>query len=121
MSRIENLRAKFSSESNCLQYLSDLKWKNGYKCQKCGHQEYCKGKKYHWRKCLNCHYDESPTCGTLFHKVKFSLVSAFEIIYWLSSTTKGMSTHEISRHFGIHQTTAWRFKKKVQLATSDSK
>ena len=72
----------------------------------------------YYRNCKSCFYDESCTSGTLFHKIKFSIVSAFEIIYWLIETKKGMSTVELYHHFGINQSTAWKFKKKIQLATS---
>jgi hypothetical protein len=116
MTKLEILREKYSTEASCLAYLGELKWQAGYSCPKCGNKTYCKGRTYAYRKCKKCHYDESPTSGTLFHKIKFSLVKAFEIIYWITQTKKGMSTHEIATHFGIHQTTAWRFKKKVQLA-----
>lgn len=119
MSKLQILRENFSTKIDCQRYLAELKWANGYKCRKCGHERYCKGRKHYFRKCLNCHFDESPTSGTLFHKIKFSLVQAFEIIYWITQTTKGMSSAEIGKHFGIHQTSAWRFRRKVQQAMKD--
>lgn len=119
MTKLQILREKFSTEEACLTYLAELKWRAGYSCPKCGNNTYCKGRTRVFRKCKKCYFDESPTSGTLFHKIKFPLVKAFEIIYWITETKKGMSTNEIANHFGIHQTSAWRFKKKVQLAMAE--
>lgn len=35
---------RFSSESDCYQYLVDLKWDKGYKCRRCGNSGWVKGK-----------------------------------------------------------------------------
>lgn len=91
-----------------------------YKCRKCGHEAAVKGRTWYFRKCQRCHHDESCTAGTLFHKLKSPLVKVFWIIYQLSKMKKSMSTLEISRHYGIHQETAWCFKHKVQMAMQQS-
>ena len=117
--RLELLRQQFSSEDSCKEYIANLKWTTGYHCVKCGYDKYYKGIRTFDRKCQKCSHNESPTAGTLFHKLKFSLVKAFEIIYWLSQSKKGMSSVELSRHFGLEQKTCWRFKRKIQLAMAE--
>ena len=62
----------FQTEENCLKYLSFLKWENGYSCKRCSNDKYCQGKKPLNRRCTKCRYEESPTSGTMFDKVKFS-------------------------------------------------
>ena len=116
MNKLQFIRRNYATQEDCLDYLYGIKWSAGFKCSKCGHLDYYKGRTKHYRKCKRCNYDESATSGTLFHKIKFSLVSAFEIIYWLTQSKKGMSTVEVSVHFGISQQAAWKFKKKIQLA-----
>jgi len=107
---------RFSTEEQCLQFLTEEKWKAGYSCRKCDHKVSVKGRTWHHRRCQNCGYDESCTAHTLFHKIKFPLVSAFWIVYQLTTLKKGMSSMEISRQYGIHQENAWYFKRKVQEA-----
>ena len=107
---------KFGTEEKCLQFLTQEKWGLGYSCRKCNHNVFIKGRTWHHRRCQKCRYDESCTAHTLFHKLKFPLVSAFWIVYQLSTLKKGMSTLEISRQYGIHQENAWFFKRKVQAA-----
>jgi hypothetical protein len=110
----------FSTEDECLQYLCELKWGNGFSCRRCEHKKCTKGRKWYYRRCQKCRFDESCTSNTLFHKLKFSVVSAFWICYQMSNHKKGMSTLEISRQYGIHQETAWYFKRKVQYAMNKS-
>ena len=110
----------FQSEEDCLEYLAQLKWAIGYQCQKCGNASWWKGRLPHDRRCQVCGYNESPTAGTLFHQLKFNLLKAFQICFKLSVRKKGMSSCELSREYGIRQTTAWYFKRKVQQAMKSS-
>jgi hypothetical protein len=109
----------FGSDDQCYAYLSKIKWKNGFKCRKCEHTECIKGRTWYYRKCQKCHYDESCTSNTLFHKLKFSITKAFWIVYQIGTMKKGMSTMELARQYGIHQQTAWYFKRKIQHAIQD--
>ncbi|MCK5442943.1 MAG: transposase [Maribacter sp.] len=80
-----DFRDKFPDTESCMSHLAELKWGNGYKCPKCGHDRSCNGMSPHSRQCSRCRYTESPTAGTLFHKVKFDLLKAFYIVYFVST------------------------------------
>lgn len=111
---------QFGTDDKCLSYLSKLKWEDGYKCPKCNNTKYVKGFKIHDRQCSKCNYCESPTAGTLFHKVKFSLVKAFYIVYFISTNKKGITSTELSRKLELRQKTCWLFKRKVMKAMKSS-
>jgi hypothetical protein len=111
---------KFSTEKDCLVYLSELKWKTGYKCKKCSHTHYCKGIKEFDRQCTKCRHLESPTAGTLFHKVKFPLLKAFYIVYFVSTNKKGITSTELGRKLNLKQKVCWLFKQKVMKAMESS-
>ena len=64
---IFDFQTQFPHEETCIQYLADLKWKEGYECSKCKNKKYCKGLGKYDRQCTKCCYLESPTAGTLFH------------------------------------------------------
>jgi hypothetical protein len=112
---------RFKSEVDCLEYLSLLKWDQGYSCKRCGNLTYCSGKRPFNRRCTKCRYDESPTAGTMFDKVKFSLLIAFHIVFKVSTKKKGMSSMELSKEFELRQPTCWAFKWKIQQAMQSSK
>ena len=111
----------FSTENDCLEYLANDKWKDGYVCKKCSNTSYCKGIKDLDRQCTKCRYLESPTAGTLFHKIKFPLVKAFHIVYFISTNKKGITSTELSRTLGLKQKVCWLFKRKVMKAMDSSK
>ena len=110
----------FKTEDDCIKYIADVKWEEGYTCKRCGSEKYIKGSKPHNRRCLKCKYNESPTAGTMFDKVKFSLLVAFHIIFKIATKKKGMSTLELSREFDLRQKTCWGFKWKIQEAMRSS-
>jgi hypothetical protein len=113
----------FQTDEDCFRYLSEIKWssENPYKCKKCGHTKYGKGKKPYSRRCAKCNYDESPTAGTMFDKIKFPLLIAFHVCFKISTKKKGMSFLELSEEFGLRQKTVWEFKWKIQQAMASSR
>ena len=115
-----NFHKKFRTDSDCLEYIAEIKWESGYKCKRCESEQYIKGSKPYNRRCLKCKYNESPTAGTMFDKVKFSLVKAFHIVFKIGTKKKGMSTLELSREFDLRQKTCWDFKWKIQQAMQSS-
>jgi hypothetical protein len=111
----------FSTEDSCYEYLSRAKWEgDSFSCKKCGYDKYCKGKLPYSRRCLKCKYDESPTAGAAFDKVKFPLLIAFHILFKVCARKKGLSTLELSREFGLRQKTCWSFKWKIQQTMQSS-
>ncbi len=117
---IFDFQARFPDDRACMQYLSELKWADGYLCPKCGNAKYCAGDKEFSRQCTKCRHISSPTSGTLFHKVKFPLLKAFYIVYYVSTNRKGISSTELSRKLGLRQKTCWLFKQKVMRGMKSS-
>jgi len=113
-------RNDFANEEQCLGYLSDLKWKKGFKCRKCGNTNYCSGKKPYSRRCTRCKSEESATAHTVFHACKFPLTSAFELMYQVCHKPD-ISSYELSRILETRQMTCWKFKKKLMECLEDKK
>ena len=102
----------FDTEEKCLAYLAEEKWKEGFVCRKCGHTNFCKGKKPHSRRCTRCKTEESATAHTIFHKCKFPLTEAFRITY-LVCHNPDISSIKISEEINLRHMTCWKFKKKI--------
>lgn len=117
---IFDFQSRFPDDRACLSYLSELKWADGYSCPKCGNTKYCGGDREFSRQCTKCRHICSPTSGTLFHKVKFPLLKAFYIVYYVSTNRKGISSTELSRKLGLRQKTCWMFKQKVMHGMKSS-
>ncbi len=111
----------FKTDLDCEEYLAHWKWKNGYSCRKCGHTKYQVRKDFS-RTCNICSDTESPSSGTLFHRVKFGLRKAFFICFEMSTTTKDLSALQMSVRYGVAENTARLFMHKVREAMkSDGK
>lgn len=110
----------FPDDQACMNHLAMLKWQDGFICPQCGHTKCCNGNKPHIRQCTKCSHLVSPTSGTLFHKVKFPLLKAFYIVFYISTNKQGISSTELSRKLGLRQKTCWLFKRKVMHAMKSS-
>lgn len=97
-----------------------MKWKDAFKCRKCGHKRSCADKAKLSRQCTSCRYVESPTAQTLFHRIRFDLLKAFYIVYFVSTNKKGITSTELSRKLNLRQKTCWSFKRKVMKAMKSS-
>jgi transposase-like protein len=108
---------------DCLKILADFKWQEdniGYKCTKCGHTKCTIRKKNLARDCNKCHYVESPTAGSLFHKLKFGVRKAFLMIFEMGTSTHATSASQMARKIGVMRATASLFMKKVRKAMEDN-
>lgn len=96
-----------------------MKWETGYTCRKCGHKK-SQIRKDFSRTCNICSDTESPTSGTLFHRVKFGLRKAFFICFEMSTTTKSLSALQMSVRYGVSENTARLFMHKVRQIPSNN-
>ena len=106
---------RFKTDFDCKEYLSEMKWKDGFKCVKCGHGG-SQVRKDLARTCNICRHTESATANTLFHKVKFGVRKAFVICYEIASSSERLSVRYISVRHGIHYSNARLFMQKVRKA-----
>lgn len=105
---------KFTTNEDCFHYLMEIKWKEGYKCYKCEHDQYGKGRMYYYRRCKKCGYDESVLAHTVFHDMKVPVLKAFHMVFRIVTKKKGISSVELASEVGVEQKTAWLFKRKIQ-------
>lgn len=110
---------RFKTDLDCKEYLSQIKWKDGYKCTKCGHCS-CQQRKDFSRTCNICSYTESATASTLFHRVRFGVRKAFFICFEMATTTQSLSASYTGVRFGITEKTARLFMHKVREAMKSS-
>jgi len=61
------------------------------------------------RTCNICGDTESPTAGTLFHRLNFGLRKAFFICFEMTTTTKGLSASQVALRYEISRQTAHYF------------
>lgn len=111
----------FATDEDCKQYLAERKWGAGFVCPKCKNDKCYPSTDRLCMSCTKCKHIDSSTAGTLFHKVKFGIRKAFFIAFEMSVTTKGLSSLQMAKRYGITQKTAWYFMQKVRTAMESSK
>ena len=111
---------KFQTDLNCLEYLAEIKWKEGFKCVKFRHTKFTIRKKNFARDCNTFHHIESPITGAIFHRVRFGLRKAFTIVFEMSATTKSLSTRQMAKGLKISKTTSTNFLKKVRISMASN-
>jgi hypothetical protein len=109
---IPQIKDLFTDEEKCLEFVATEKWKDGFVCRKCGHTNYCLGKKPFSRRCTKCKTEESATAHTIFHRCRLYLPDAFRIVHIVCSEPN-ISSATLSEAVNIRQMTCWKFKKKI--------
>ncbi len=107
----EEFQKTFPDADSCRKYLFDIKWRDGYKCTKCGS---AKGsvKPNCVYKCNKCYYAESATANTLFNNIRFGLEKAFAIVNDVVEHNEVASSY-IGAKYAISKVSAWKFLKKI--------
>lgn len=111
---IEQAQELFDNQFKTLEFIAQVKWENGFKCLKCGHENFCEGKTFASRRCTRCKKEESATAHTIFHNIKFPINKAFFIAYNVCVAGKEISSYDYSEQLGLNQMTCWKFRKRIK-------
>ncbi len=112
----QQLEVLFTNDEQCLAFLAQAKWADGFTCRKCGNTNSCAGKSPYSKRCTKCKTEESATAETIFHNCKFPISKAFYIAYHVCKVKEEVSTYEFARRLALRQMTCWKFKTKIQEA-----
>lgn len=115
-SLISSLKPKMIVSNTCL----IRSGKMGINAAGVGLQKAIRVKPVFHLRCRACHYDESVTANTVFHKLKIPLLKAFGMSFRIAVKKKGMSTTALAREFSINQKSSWLFKRKAQESMKSS-
>jgi transposase-like protein len=111
---------QYRGENTCIQALVNLRWNEGFACDKCG-----SAKAYHLAsrprvfECAACGHQHSITAGTIFHKTRTDLRKWFLAAYLMMHDKRGVSAMMLSRELSIRYETAWLMAHKLRHALSE--
>ncbi|MFC1964716.1 IS1595 family transposase [Chloroflexota bacterium] len=115
---IFEFQKQFSTEEECLKFLIQSRWPDGFICPRCG------GNDYYWistrnlLRCKKCNYDASVTSGTIMHRSKMPLTVWFQAAYLATTHTPGISAVQFQRQLGLSSyKTAFTMLHKLRAAT----
>ena len=113
---LAEFEACFATEQACREYLCQLRWPEGFRCPRCGHDK-AWAVRTALLECAGCGHQASPTAGTIFQDTRQPLQSWFRAMWWLTSQKNGASALGLQRVLGLGSyKTAWTWLHKLRRA-----
>lgn len=113
---INEFQDRFPSEGECVRYLEQIRWPDGFLCPNCGHGKYWITKRA-LRQCQKCRYQCSVTAGTIFHDSRKPIRLWFEAIWHITNQKYGANALGLQRLFSFGSyNTAWQWLHKLRRA-----
>lgn len=107
---------RFATEEACLEYLFKIRWPEGFRCPRCGHQKAWSTKRNLYR-CVRCDLQTSVTVGTIFQDTKLPLRLWFWAIWHLTTQKYGANAQGLQRVLDLGSYhTAWTLLHKLRRA-----
>lgn len=109
---------QFSTEEECLKFLIQSRWPDGFVCPRCGHTAYYWIPTRKLLQCKKCGYQASVTAGTVMHRSRMPLTTWFQAAYLATTHTPGISAVQFQRQVSLHSyKTAFAMLHKLRAAT----
>jgi len=106
----------FPTEEACLEYLTLMRWPEGYACLRCGSKNVSKIRSGYWR-CRECRYRGSVIFNTLFQDTHKPLRLWFEAMWYVVNQKNGVSALGLQKALGLGSyQTAWEWLHKLRRA-----
>ena len=107
---------RFGTEEACLKYLFKVRWPQGFRCRRCGHQKAWSTCRHLYR-CVRCDFKTSVTAGTIFQDSKKPVGLWFRAIWHVTSQKYGANALGLQRILGLGSYhTAWTWLHKLRCA-----
>jgi transposase-like protein len=113
---LAEFEARFSDERSCRAYVFQLRWPEGFRCPRCGHEQ-AWPVRGGWYECAACGYQSSVLSGTIFARTRKPLVQWFRAMWAVTSSKSGISAMGLQRVLGLGSyKTAWSWLQKLRRA-----
>ena len=94
--------SRFASEEACRDYLFALRWPEGFRCPRCGHERAWPVRKV-WFECARCGRQTSVTAGTIFQDTRKPLRLWFRAMWTITTQKNGASAPGSTARSGTGQ------------------
>ena len=108
---------RFATAEACRLYLAQLRWRDGFRCPRCGGgKAWPAGGGRLWH-CAACGRQTSVTAGTIFHDTRQPLTMWFRAMWAVTNQKTGVSALGLQRALGLRSyKTAWAWAHKLRRA-----
>ena len=115
----------FPDEAACAQHLEFLRWPDGITCPLCqSTRHFSRLTRPGIYKCGDCKKQFSIRKGTIYEESRLPLQKWFVAAFRMTTSRKGISSHQLAREIGVTQKTAWfvlgRLRRAAEQASADA-
>ena len=116
---LPDLNRLFSTDEQCREILTKLRWPNGVECPRCKNKScsYIKARKVF--ECGECFYQFSVLSGTIFNDSHLPLDKWFTAVLLMVEARKGFSANQMKRTLGVSYKTAWYLCHRIRAAMKE--
>jgi transposase-like protein len=108
---------RFDTDEACADYLSKLRWPEGFRCSHCGHHEAWILRKRCVYRCIHCRLETRVIADTIFQDTKKPLRLWFWAIWHVTTQKYGANALGLQRILGLgNYQTAWTWLHKLRRA-----
>ncbi len=120
---LPELNEKFSTDADCREILTRLRWPEGVECPRCHNRNVWWVDSRKQFTCSECSYQFSVTTGTIFNDSHLALPLWFMAVLLLCEAKKGMSASQLKRtiwgeHKGSYKT-AWYLCHRIRASMKE--
>ena len=120
---LPELNRSFSTDEDCREILTKLRWPEGVECPRCRNRNVWWVDSRKQFTCSECSYQFSVTTGTIFNDSHLALPLWFMAVLLLCEAKKGMSASQLKRtiwgqHKGSYKT-AWYLCHRIRAAMKE--
>jgi len=113
---MQEFEEKFSSEQSCIDYLFRIRWPEGFRCPRCGHEKFWAMSRGLYR-CTSCDLQTSVIAGTIFQDTRKPLKLWFQAMWCITNQKQGVSALGLQRVLGLGRyRTSWTWLHKLRCA-----
>lgn len=115
----------FGSEDKQIKFFFDIKWPNGFSCDKCNcHEHYVvkrdKIQNGYLMVCKECGHQHSLLSGTIFQDSNLSLLKILIGLYIFFTSNNGVNGNQLATYMDVNPKTARKFNKKCRILMAES-
>jgi transposase-like protein len=115
--------AHFQNHELAREWLEQTRWPDGPVCSHCGALNHAyKTKKPGWYRCAEkeCRKDFTVTTGTVMERSHIELNKWLMAFYLMSSSKKGVSSHQLHRALNLDYKSAWFMAHRIREAMKET-
>lgn len=110
------MERRFATEDACREYLTKLRWGDGFLCPACEGKVGWEDRRHRWT-CQSCRRQTTVTAGTIFEGTHLPLQLWFRAVWLVTSQKSGASALGVKRVLGLGSyETAWLWLHKLRRA-----